>query len=398
MQSVRSRLLLSTKRFLHKHLTSNLNTKTNVKTNKELFSPLPPSLYNDVSVYQLEREKIFSRNWIYAGRLDGLKNLGDFLSITIAGHPIFIYRSPLTKELTGFHNVCSHRAGPIVPNNYKSHGVPLYGNQSLLRCQYHAWLFDSRDGSLKATPNFGFSFNSDEKKCLGLRKIHVETFADQFIFVRFNDFDESTSINRLLSDLLKDILKFPLHEYRYFQSQSHIINCNWKTYVENYQEGYHIPSIHPLLHKTVQSKDYKVTNEKDIYSIHYVPARDSTCDQGNYLWSFIYPNLAINLYEKGYSVENILPLGVDRTILSYEFFMRSTKDQSQTKCRLEEAEQAIRRTLEITEEDKAICEQVQINLNAGIYRPGYLSPTMENGVALFQNKIRQELKGTKLQL
>ncbi|CAF1670381.1 unnamed protein product, partial [Adineta ricciae] len=126
---------------------------TTIKSSKDLFRPLPTYLYNDSSVYQLERENIFAKNWIYAGRLDRLQKLGDYLSITIAGYPIFIYRSPLTNKLIAFHNVCSHRAGPIVPINTNNHGVALYGNQSLLKCQYHAWLFDSRDGSLKATPN-----------------------------------------------------------------------------------------------------------------------------------------------------------------------------------------------------------------------------------------------------
>ncbi|CAF0966660.1 unnamed protein product [Rotaria sordida] len=55
-----------------------ISVNSNIDSNKELFRPLPPYLYNDDSVYQLERENIFSKNWIYVGRLDKLKNLGDF--------------------------------------------------------------------------------------------------------------------------------------------------------------------------------------------------------------------------------------------------------------------------------------------------------------------------------
>ena len=29
------------------------------------------------------------------------------------------------------------------------------------------------------------------------------------------------------------------------------VNANWKTYVDNYQEGYHIPLIHPQLNRDV---------------------------------------------------------------------------------------------------------------------------------------------------
>ncbi|CAF1299821.1 unnamed protein product [Rotaria sordida] len=80
------------------------------------------------------------------------------------------------------------------------------------------------------------------------------------------------------------------------------------------------------------------------------------------------------------------------------FFIRSTNNQSQMENRIKEAKQAMIRTLEITNEDKMICEQVQINLNAGIYKAGYLSPSMENGLLLFQNRFRNELKHTNLQL
>ena len=227
---------------------------TTVRSTKELFRPLPTYLYNDSSVYQLERENIFAKNWIYAGRLDRLNKLGDYLSITIAGYPIFIYRSPLTNELIAFHNVCSHRAGPIVPINLNNYGTALYGNQSLLKCHYHAWLYDSRDGTLKATPNFNYKFQPEEKKCLNLKRINIEIFAEQFIFVNLSDTKEKESINALLHDLSNDMMHFPLHEYNYFESQYHLINCNWKSYVENYQEGYHVHAVHPGLDKEIKTK------------------------------------------------------------------------------------------------------------------------------------------------
>jgi choline monooxygenase len=380
------------KSFVRKLATANSGSA------KELHRPLPPYLYNDASVYQLERENIFAKNWIYAGRLDKLQKLGDYLSITLAGYPIFIYRSPLTNELIAFHNVCSHRAGPIVPINSNNYGIAQYGNQSLLKCQYHAWLYDSRDGTLKATPNFNYKFKTEEKKCLNLKKIHFEIFAEQFIFVNLNDTKEKTSINTLLGDLLNDIMTFPLHEYRHFESQNHFMNCNWKTYIENYQEGYHVHSLHLELDKAIHSKQYTVTNKNNTYSVHYAPSRNGQSDQEKYIWTYIYPNLAVNLYERCYSIEHILPIGKDRTMICYEFFARSTDDESKMNDRIAEAKEGIIRTLNITNEDKMICEQVQNNLDAGIYKPGYLSPSMENGVQFFQERIRNELKHTKLQL
>lgn len=374
------------------------NSRDTVNSIEELHRPLPPALYSDPLAYQMERENIFAKNWIYAGQLDRLNKLGDYLSITLAGYPIFIYRSPLSGQLVSFHNVCSHRAGPIVPMNPNQYGTAFYGNQSQLRCQYHSWLYDSRDGALASTPHFNYRFKSNEKQSMKLKTIRIEIFAEQFIFINMDDTPRISSINTLLKDLKDDINAFPLHEYKYLESQVHTMKCNWKTYVDNYQEGYHIHTIHPELDKSIQTKRYTVTNVNDFYSIHHAPSRQSNESNEKFLWLYLYPNLALNLYEKGYSIEQMLPLGKDQTIISYDFFVRSTSNTEQMAERINEAKDSIRRTLAITNEDKLICEQTQINLDSGMYQPGYLSPTMENGVHLFQNRLRRDLKSTNLQL
>ncbi|CAF3992545.1 unnamed protein product, partial [Rotaria sp. Silwood1] len=97
-------------------------------------------------------------------------------------------------------------------------------------------------------------------------------------------------------------------------------------------------------------------------------------------------------------IDHILPIGKDQTLLAYDYFVRSSTDESQMKDRIATAKRAMIRTIDLMKEDKLICEYVQKNLDAGIYKPGYLSPSKENGVHFFQNRIRDELKNTKLQL
>ncbi len=43
------------------------------------------------------------------------------------------------------------------------------------------------------------------------------------------------------------------------------------------------------------------------------------------------------------------------------------------------------------DEDRAICESVQHNLDSGVYDVGVLSPRHENGVAAFQRWVRDSL-------
>jgi hypothetical protein len=69
-----------------------------------------------------------------------------------------------------------------------------------------------------------------------------------------------------------------------------MLNCNWKIYVDNYQKGYHVHSIHPELDKAIHAKQYTVTNKNNLYSIHHAPSRHSDfTPQEKCLWSYLYP-------------------------------------------------------------------------------------------------------------
>ena len=70
-----------------------------------------------------------------------------------------------------------------------------------------------------------------------------------------------------LDERTRDI---PLESFRFWKRQTHEIRCNWKNYVENYLEGYHVPNVHPTLNGRIDAAQYKV----DIYPpviIHWAP-------------------------------------------------------------------------------------------------------------------------------
>ena len=45
---------------------------------------------------------------------------------------------------------------------------------------------------------------------------------------------------------------------RYVMRKEYELACNWKVYVDNYLEGYHIPVVHPSLHKELDYDSYRV--------------------------------------------------------------------------------------------------------------------------------------------
>ena len=96
-------------------------------------------------------------------------------------------------------------------------------------------------------------------------------------------------------------------------------------------------------------------------------------------WLRRWPNLALNIYDDA-NLEQFLPLGPSRTRVAYQYFSRDgTLD-----------EDVSRLSKLLLDEDAAICEAVQRNLDAGVYHRGVLSAKHEGGVALFQELVRAE--------
>src|SRR3972149_9952377 len=96
--------------------------------------------------------------------------------------------------------------------------------------------------------------------------------------------------------------------------------CNWKTYADNYLEGYHIPLLHPELNREIDVSRYEVlVFPEDDYCLHTAPARDGSANAGR--WLFRYPNIALNVYRTGMNLERIFPDGPSRPpVVDASFF------------------------------------------------------------------------------
>ena len=162
--------------------------------------------------------------------------------------------------------------------------------------------------------------------------------------------------------------------------RTHDIGCNWKIYVENYLEGYHIPLVHSTLNEEVDASKYEVTVEGGM-CFHYAPPRSPG---GIYdgLWAFVQPHLGVNVYGHGLMMERMVPIGLSATRLIYDFYLRGEIADDPV-----ERQRIVSMSAIVTAEDKWICERVQANIEAGIYESGVLSPRHEQGVAWFQRFV-----------
>jgi choline monooxygenase len=333
---------------------------------------LPARWYRDPAVFEAERRAVFGRTWQLFGHESELAEPGACRAETLAGWPVLVRRGR-DGVLRGFHNVCRHRAGPLAPDGASACPV--------LRCRYHGWVYGD-DGRLERTPGFGEErAEGFDRGAFGLFPVAVDVWRG-FVFANLGPAPEALAdaLGRL-PELAREV---PFESLRFHGRVTHAIRANWKTYVENYLEGYHIPYLHPALRREVDAKAYRVEAAERVVT-HHVPSRPRVQDPVyDGLWAWLAPDVAFNFYGRGLSVERMLPDGPGAMRIEYLFFFEEGVGEAEREAAL-----AMCRT--VTAEDVAICEAVQRNLAAGVYHAGRLSPRHEAGVFFFQRWLREAL-------
>jgi phenylpropionate dioxygenase-like ring-hydroxylating dioxygenase large terminal subunit len=198
---------------------------------------LPGRDYHASDVFELEREKVFFREWFYAGRADHAPDPGDFLTVDVVGESVLVVRGK-DGELRGFYNVCRHRGSRICDPETRGHA------KSAIKCPYHAWSY-SYDGNLIGTPLVGE--DEIDRSTLSLWPVHVDTWQG-FVFVHLGEpaADVRTSFGRQ-SDRPLQYEPWRMDELRTAHTTVSEVQANWKIIVENYNECLHCATVHPEL-------------------------------------------------------------------------------------------------------------------------------------------------------
>ena len=336
----------------------------------QMLSPetLPARLYSTPEVYEAERRNIFGKSWLLVAHESQMAKQGAYVATAAAGYPIIAVRGE-NGAIRAFHNVCRHRAGPLADD-----GMGKCEGQ--LVCRYHGWRY-ALDGRLASARDFGPAAGFDPRD-FSLLPLKCESWRG-FIFVNMNESAEPLA--RTIAPLIAKTAHINFEALRFERQTTHDIACNWKTYVENYLEGYHIPLVHPFLNSAVDASKYEVDLSAPIV-FHHAPPRDGSPVGG--LWAWAWPCLGLNVYADGVLMERMWPLSATHTRLDYLYFFPDGIERAVMERNISASEIT-------TDEDKRICESVQRNLNAGIYSTGRLSPKHEMGVRWFQKEVKRAL-------
>src|SRR5437660_4377982 len=309
-----------------------------------------------------------------------------FFTTEVVGEPVIGVRDK-RGQLRAFSNVCRHRAGPIALGS---------GCKNVLRCQYHGWTY-TLDGRLIGTPDVdGVEFF--DRSSMGMVPLRCETWG-QFIFVNFDL--QAEPLAAYLGEIPEQARGFQFAGLEFGERRDYVIDCNWKVYVDNYLEGYHVPIAHPGLFKELDYDAYRVETFR-FYSKQHAPIRElkpgeevgrdrryvrQPGAEDNALYYWIFPNTMFNIYQDNMSSNLIVPLGVDKTLTVFEWFFA----QPGTGPGWESMQQTIAFSDQIQQEDIALCEHVQRGLKSRSYDRGRFNPNRENGVYHFQRLVAEFL-------
>jgi phenylpropionate dioxygenase-like ring-hydroxylating dioxygenase large terminal subunit len=343
---------------------------------------IPAAWYVDPRIMELERRTVFSRSWQLVGRAEQVRESGQYVTRELAGEPLLVVRGD-DQVLRGFFNVCRHHAAAVV--------TAAEGETRNLRCPYHGWTY-SLEGELRGTPDFTGVCDFD-RAANGLAPVETVVW-ENWVFVKLDRGGPSLE-NFLGADLISRMRGLDLSDFHWTERRRYALDCNWKVFVDNYLDGgYHVPYLHKGLDSVLDYGNYTIeTGERFCLQSSPVAAKGAEAQTGavrkgdRALYYWLYPNFMINLYEGVMDTNLVIPLGIDRTEVIFDFYFTDVSEQARER-NLASVTVAER----IQDEDVAICESVQRGLKSRSYTAGRLSVRREPGERLFHQLLHADLR------
>ena len=337
---------------------------------------LSSEFYLEDSHFEASKRNIFARTWHLAalsGEVDNVKPVN--LLEGVLDEPILF-----TKEddsIRCVSNVCTHRGMILVDEPCKVSG---------LRCGYHGKRF-ALDGKFLSMPEFEEALNFPTEKD-DLAKVPNGSW-QQMLFASVTPV---APLEEFLADVKRRTAGIDYSKLEYVGGRDYTVNAHWALYCENFLEGFHVPYVHPALMKTLDYESYTTElsryssvqiaweskpTEADIARAAEPGANPFECGIAA-MYFLVFPNLMLNFYPWGLSVNIVKPVRKDLTTVSYMTFVSDESKRG-------EGAGGDLDTVEL--EDQAVVHAVQKGVRSHFYDRGRYSPTREQGTHHFHRLV-----------
>ncbi len=353
----------------------------NIKQNIQDSGTLDSSFYSSKTVFDRSVDQLFVRSWQFICEDSLLPSSNSVFPFTlmknIIPEPLFLVRTEQGIEC--YSNVCTHRGNLLIDKPcVLKHGIV---------CGYHGRRFDMSGQFISMPETEGMRNFPCERDNL------PQLICNQWNQFIFTSLEPAFPFDDLFKDVDRRVSWMPIKDFVYRKdlSKEYLIDVNWALYCDNYLEGFHIPFIHEDLNTVLDYKDYDVEvftysnlqigygkNQNECFDIP-----KSSPDYGKkiaayYFWLF--PNVMLNFYPWGLSMNIITPLSFDKTKVEFRSYVWNEE-------LLNIGAGADVNKVEL--EDQEIILKVQQGVNSRLYEYGRFSPNMEKGVHHFHTLIKR---------
>jgi len=336
---------------------------------------LPGSFYSSQAAYDLLLAKAFAGSWQWVGDKNLVPEQGDCYPFELLSgslqEPLLLVKDQ-DARLHCMSNVCTHRGKILVEKAEK---------MRYISCGYHGRCFHL-DGKFRSMPEFketeNFPSENDHLPQLPLKELGV---------LLFSSLAPSLDFEQIFKPIRDRLFWFPFEQLTFdaAASNDYIIHTHWALYCDNYLEGFHVPFVHPGLGANLDYSAYH-TEIFEYCNLQLGVADpkaaafelpESAQDYGKrihaYYW-WVFPNLMLNIYTWGISVNVVEPMGLEQTrVRFFTYLLPGQAAAGFSKEMLHQTEM----------EDEAVVQGVQKGLKSRLYKHGRFSPTREQGVHHF---------------
>ena len=356
-----------------------MNSSYRIDADITIADTLPGAFYHDAAVYALMRERVFARTWQWLGELHDVVEPGSLspheLLPGLMNEPLLLARDGL-GELRCLSNVCTHRGNLLIKEACRA---------GRIRCGYHSRRFDL-SGRMTFMPEFKEAKNFPSATD-NLAHVPFGSWANH----GFAALDPVAPLAEFLDAMKTRMQWLPVEQFTFDAalSRDYVIDAHWALYVENYLEGFHIPFVHTGLNEVVDVGSY-ATELHRYSSLQLAMAKDgepafappvNSSEHGQsvaaYYW-WIFPNLMLNFYPWGLSLNLVQPESINRTRVAFRSYVWDAKKLATgAGAALDQVEM----------EDEAILRAVQRGTASRFYGNGRYSPSHEQGTHHFHRLL-----------
>lgn len=187
--------------------------------------------YTSREFYEQEWEGMWTKVWLLLGRESELPEPGDWQMEPVGREEILMVRQA-DGSVKAFFNVCQHRGNPLVEEDK--------GHVKRFVCKYHSWAF-MPDGELNFAPDREDFPEGNPCGKIRLEELACDTFAG---FVWVNMDRDCMPLKQFLGPIWDEWEAREVDRWTRTMANSMWLPCNWKVVLDNFNESYHVPTVH----------------------------------------------------------------------------------------------------------------------------------------------------------